>query len=230
MQIALVSHSRDPALSPVFLERVANVLEVQLYRDYAPFWQSAGVPVKAYTAEADAPPDASLLAVFDDSDQAGALGYHATTPNGTPYGRGFLTPIKESGGTLHEGANSLSCTLSHEVLEMVGDPYASWWADVDAHVQECLELCDRTEADSYEIEGVAVSNFLGPRAFRDGPGPYDLMRLLSSPWEIRPGGYVIRRKGGRVYNLWGREYPEHKRVSKAHPASRTSRRLLASVA
>jgi hypothetical protein len=108
----------------------------------------------------------------------------------------------------------------------VGDPYVNWWADTNmVGEQECLELCDRVQADSYEIEGVSVSNFLGPRAFRKGDGPYDLMRLLTDPWEIRSGGYCIRRKGADVYPVWSSGFPAWLRELKMHEGSRTFARI-----
>lgn len=68
--------------------------------------------------------------------------------------------------------------------------------------------CDRTQGDVYDREGVDVSNFLGPRAFRDGDGPYDHLGLLVEPWEVRPAGYAIRRTNGIVRNVWGYAYPD----------------------
>lgn len=72
--------------------------------------------------------------------------------------------------------------------------------------------CDRTQGDHYDVLGVTMSNFLGPRAFREGIGPYDYMQVLKSPWELRPGGYVIRRRpDGTTYNLWGDDVPAWRR-------------------
>ncbi len=225
MFIALASVSKDPSVKPV-LRRIAEALEVQLYQHYAPFWQSSGMNVRVVE-----PNDAILrtqecspLIVYDQADEPGAMGYHSLAGEAQSFGKAFWNVIKGAGGTLLEGANSLSCTLSHEVLEMVGNPYVNFWSDVDDETQEAVELGDRVQADSYEIDGVSVSNFLGPRAFRDGPGPYDWMRLLESPFEIRPGGYVIRRKGQTAYNVYGANFPEHLKALKTAPESRLALR------
>lgn len=225
MFIALASVSTDPVVKLV-LPRIAEALEKQLYQHYAPFWQSAGMSVRV--VEANDPllgqQDACPLIVYDAADQPGALGYHSLQAQAQVYGKCFWQVICSSGGTLIDGPNSLSVTLSHEVLEMVGNPYVNFWADVDEATQEGIELCDRVEGDSYIIDGVAVSDFLGPRAFRDGPGPYDWMGVLQKPFDLRPGGYVIRRKGNTVYNVWGQNYPENKKMLKTSPDSRLARR------
>jgi hypothetical protein len=233
-RIAFLNHSTDPKVTTVLLQEIAAACERQLHEHYAPFWQSAGIPVTALLFAQEAKSTDALVVVFDHADQAGVLGYHDVTPAGLPYGRVFLSPILESGGTCLTGGNSLSCTLSHEVLEAVGDPYCNWWAEMGPKfpgLEEALELCDRVEGDSYEIDRVSVSNFLGPRAFRHGTGPYDWLTFLHSPWELRPGGYAIRRRGGpggSYEDVYGAEHPAWKRTGKTHPAARTARRKRAS--
>lgn len=226
MFIALASVSKDHAISRPVLDDIALALETQLYQHYAPFWQSAGMNVRVVDAEDPilGQQDASPLVIYDVPDQPNALGYHSLQARAQVYGKAFWDVIRGSGGTLTTGQNSLSATLSHEVLEMVGNPYVNFWADVSDEIQEAVELCDRVEADVYNINGVDVSNFLGPRAFRDGPGPYDWMGLLASPFELRPGGYAIRRNGGKVFNVWGSAYPEHRKMLKTAADSRFAKR------
>lgn len=215
MKIGIVSFSRDKLITLPLIQRIASALELQLYAHFSPVWQAEGVPVTAYASLADVPKDTSPLLVFDEPDQEKALGWHSVDVNGRPLGRAFWHLIQKHGGTLVDGAMSLSVTLSHEVLEMVGNPYVNFWADMPSGEQEAIELADRVEADFYRIEdGVSVSNFLTPRAFRDGAGPYDFLDTLRSPWEIRPGGYTIRRSGDKVYDVWGEHYPRWKREMK----------------
>lgn len=229
MFIALTSLSKDPAVKQV-LPAIAEALETQLYQHFAPFWQASGMHVRAVLDPNQLPADSSPLVVFDSPDQDGALGWHSVTGEGLGFGRAFWGVIRESGGTLHSGPNSLSVTLSHEALEMVGNPYVNFWADVvDEETQEAVELCDRVQSDSYIIPAlnldIHVSNFLGPRAFRPGPGPYDWMRLLTQPFELRPGGYAIRRRGKETFNVWGPSFPEHMKALKALPGSRMQKRI-----
>ena len=251
MEIGLVSESVDPSVTKNVLNLIATAIETQLFSHYAILWQSAGVHVVVYDRIQDVPPETNPMIVFDNPDQPDALGYHDVTPAGHAYGKVFLRPILDNGGTLTNGATSLSVTISHEALEMVGDPYANFWADMPTGEEDALELCDRCEQDQYDIgvsnvtgmatanvpdTMVSVSNFLGPRAFRNGDGPYDWLgsqgdsRGLKTPWEVRPGGYAIRRRGGPTGStgqVFGESYPEWKKALKLHPAARFQKRASA---
>jgi len=233
MQFFLASVSKDPSINRPLLDQLANVFELQLYTHVAPFWQGGGARVLAVSSLDSMPDtgDVCPVIVFDDPDQPGALGYHTYDPKDREYAKVFWQPIKENGGTLIQGADSLSVTGSHEIVESYVDPYVNDFSFVDAHTAEWKEACDRTEGDSYEHVGVALSNFLGPRAFRDGDGPYDWMRLLQSPWEVRPGGYVQRMdiRTGKISTTWGPKMPAWKRELKELKTkmklSRAARRL-----
>jgi hypothetical protein len=218
MDLYIVSASQHPDVQRPLLDRIAEALEFQLYQHAAPFCQQAGVRVFALTDITGLPDraGASPLVIYDDPDQAGVLGWHTYNPQeGRIHGTAFLRPILDNGGSLIEGPSSLSCTLSHEALEAVMDPYVNLLALMGEPGEEMLEpveACDRVQGYSYDIGGISVSNFLGPRAFRDGPGPYDWLQKLSSPWEIAPGGYCQRydMRTGQPSTLWGAEVPTWK--------------------
>ena len=61
------------------------------------------------------------ISVTDNPDQAGALGYHELTSRGTPLGKVFAAFDLRSGV-------SWAVTLSHELLEMLADPWINWCA------------------------------------------------------------------------------------------------------
>ncbi len=225
MDLAIVSETDD--LSFHQAQQIAAAIERQMVEHYAPMWQSAGVAVRAFARLSDVPSGWSVVAVLRDADQAGVLGYHALTPDDRPYARVFSGPVLGAGGSVMRGAVSLSVTLSHECLEATEDPYCNAWHDTPDDEEESRELCDRVEGDAYEIDGVSVSNFLGPRAFGpgDGPGPFDYLGKLANPWDMTPGGYKIRRTGGpsgKVHQVFGDEVPAWKRdvllVSRRHAA------------
>jgi hypothetical protein len=233
-EIVIVSHSKILSLTHAVLDKIAASLTRQLLGDYANVHQSQGVPVRAAANGEAFTSDAVLAAIFDAASDPGILGYHDLSPQGIPYEKIFLSPILGSGGTLLQGDNSLSVTLSHECLELIEDPYCNAWHDMsDGRTEDARELCDRVEGDSYVLDGVSVSNFLGPRAFRDGVGPFDFLgmqgdsRGLRSPWEIRPTGYAIRRTGGpagTTRSIFGETYPEHRRAQKVAEGSRFRKR------
>lgn len=228
--ICFFNESADESITRPILEAIAAAIYRQVSEHYAQFWEASppDAIVVAMSKE-QIPSGAAVVHILDKSDEPGALGYHYVTDTGQPVTRVFWNPILVNGGTLFKGANSLSVTLSHEVLEMLGDPYCNWWADCGTGDEEdSLELCDRVEGDAYEIDRIWVSNFLGPRAFRDGDGPYDWMRLLTKPYEVRHEGYAIRRTGGpagETKEIYGEMHPAWKRdLKNAKKMSRSRKR------
>jgi hypothetical protein len=202
VRIALYSESTDTSITTSVMNQIANALQTQLYMHYAPFSQSAGADVVVLDNLTDAGSNDAIIIVFDTPDAPDALGYHDLL-NGRPYGKVFWGPIKDSGGTLMQGAPSLSSVLSHEVLETVGDPYVNNWSLNLDGVLYAYELCDPVELDSYEIDGVSVSNFVGPRWFDPGgAGPYDYMQKLVAPFTMDDGGYMLVMKDGEVSQVF----------------------------
>lgn len=223
MKLYLVSASTNSDVNRPLLERIAAALEEQQFAHVAPFWQAAGVHVGVLDNIDELPKDDSSgpLVIYDHPDQAGALGWHTyNAENGQVNGTAFLEPILANGGSLLDGPNSLSVTLSHEAIEAACDPYVNAFVFKTATVIEPIEACDRVEGDSYPIivgdVSVDVSNFLGPRAFRDGPGPYDWLRKLKAPWDLTDNGYCERTdvKSGKTETVWGDLMPEWKRELK----------------
>lgn len=209
MDIWLINKSTlNPELTPAVMGAVAAACQIQLYRDYAPLHQSAGCDVHVAASTADVPPNGCIITIADKAAEEGALGDHETDAAGRPQGRIFLAPILVNGGTLTQGALSLSCVISHEILEMIGDPYIVDWSDTLKGYDYAKELADPVEADSYSIDGVSVSNFVGPRYFSAGPGPYDFLGTLTAPFSIAQGGYAIKRAFGTVSQVFGAAYPE----------------------
>lgn len=233
MEIYFASVSKNPDVTRSLLDRIAEAIEFQLNAHVANFWQSGPVKVAAVTSPESIPnvDGCCPIIIYDKADDTGALGWHSyDEKTGKMPGTAFLNPILKNGGSLLEGANSLSCTLSHEAIEAFVDPYVNDYSFMDEWTIEPKEACDRVQGDTYTIGGVSVSNFLGPRAFRDGPGPYDWLRLMTKPWEIRPLGYCLRRdvRTGQDTTLWGESVPawykDMKRAAKNVGLTRLGRR------
>lgn len=200
-------------------------------------WGIDAVPILFLPHGKELPPGAAEVTILDDSDQADALGYHATNPDGSSYGRVFAAPTLDHGGTVMSGPLSVSVTLTHEVLELLGDPSANRYALDDTGNMWAVELADQVENDAYPINvpapptaerpaglvEVSVSNFLLPEAFDPGSaGPYDHMGLCTHPFEIRPGGYAIVN-GQEKFSAQRAEWQNE---LKQFEGSRTSRRKL----
>jgi len=199
----------------------------QLRRHVAPFWDMVPASVVFYADPHHVPAGADLLAILDDADQADVLGYHDETPDGKAYGRVFVAPVLDNGGTSLTGSLSVSAVLSHEVCEWFGDRFVNLWADNGSGEEYAVELCDPVEQDSYDLAGVAVSNFVTKRYF-DHLAPtgvqVDYLGNLTHPFSMTPGGYVLVRKAGKVHQIFGEKYPQWKKPLKEFPAARTARR------
>ncbi len=228
MKFAIVSTIAAVPMSA--LREYAAAQTRQIAEDFADLWQSGPIPVEAFATVADAGSDWTPIVIYQDADQPGELGDHETTPDGRPVGRVFAGPVFANGGDVLRGANALTTTLSHEVLETDDDPYINAWYDTPDGDEEAAEVGDRVEADWYEIDRVAMTNFLGPRAFSlAGPGPYDRLGNLKNAWDMTPGGYKNRRAGGpagTITQVFGEKMPEWKRALKRTTA-RFRRRLSA---
>ena len=133
------------------------------------------------------------ISVTDNPDQAGALGYHELTSRGTPLGKVFAGLDLQTGG-------SWTVTLSHELLEMLADPWINWCAQASDGRIYALEVCDAVEADrlGYKIDGVLVSDFITPAWFEPTQADrVDFKRRVLKPLQLAPGGYIsVRDESG----------------------------------
>lgn len=202
--VYIVNKSTAAGLAAV-LPAIVAACEKQLARDVAPIW--GAVPALELVAAGASPPKGECVFTIQDTlDVAGALGYH-DEESGVALGFIGTTVTLENGGTTSEGANSISVTLSHELIELVGDVSANLWADAPDGSDYARELCDAVEDGSYEVDGIAVSNFLYP-AFFDGQATgderLDQMGALKKPFAMTSGGYQIKRtEPGKVAQVWG---------------------------
>jgi len=156
IQIAVINAST--VVNDLDVKKMVDAIQVQIDRDWTPAW---GIPAKLTVVPHGQKPPSGMWwqTIFDTADQAGALGYHDLTSAGLPIGKVFAKTTLEAG-------DRVSVTLSHEVLEMLGDP------DINLMVQKgprgyAYEVCDAVEDDSlgYDINGVRVSDFVYPQYF-----------------------------------------------------------------
>jgi hypothetical protein len=170
------------------------------------------------------------IVLLDHTDLKEADAYHATR-RGKPYASVFARDILEHGGTWTKGANSVSCSASHEVVELLADPVCNYYVDGLDNYMYALEVADPTEGDSYNINGVAVSNFVypaywNPWAKKRRGHKLDHMGLIAKPFEVRENGYVVRYRGNEEHTVWGPAYPKWRiKMKKTKPNGRTHARL-----
>jgi hypothetical protein len=158
---------------------------------------------------ASIPSDYHPVVLFSHSEELigtleGAIGPEYTARLVDDFERDRLTGLHLNAFTrqpfaLVEATDAWSVTLSHEVLEMIADPYgnrliaAAHPLDLNQRVKYLLEVCDPCQTIWYPVNGVPVSDFFLPRYF--DPVAVDSLRYsftgqLTRPLEIVEGGYV----------------------------------------
>ncbi len=182
------------AVADADLAAMVPALQTQVDRDFAPAWH---VRARLTFVPKGLPGgrDAYWLVFVDDPDIAGALGYHDLTPAGHPLGKVFVKMDLDTG-------SSISVTASHELLEMLGNPFLTdciEYADDRQDVLLAKEACDPCEGEdfAYEIDGVKVSDFVHLPYFYFPVGrpneTYDHTGHISIPRTLLPDGYQLLR-------------------------------------
>lgn len=220
------------------VQAAISAIGIQLARDVAPIWGL--VPSLVFV-----PPNADLAGecscvISDTPDQPGALGYHDEGSDGVPYIKVFVI----------DGYDWVT-TLSHEILELTGNPAANRWADSPDGSDYAQELCDAVEGDTYAINGLNVSNFVYPAFFDPNAQKgekLDYLGKLSAPFTMTPGGYEIHRTepgqvaqvfaarategrsaaqvGAQIVLIFGKDYPEALKPSRITRAMKFDKRSL----
>jgi hypothetical protein len=232
MNIAIVNESEDMRREHKAMSLMTKACDIQLRKHASIAYDTKPGSVKLFDSIEKIPKNYYVIAVIDNPDEAQALGYHFETPDGRPYGKVFTNPILDNGGTIFESANSISCTLSHEILELWWDPQVNiWYEGPDGNLYSG-ELCDSVESDAYPIKvqgkDILVSNFVLPPFFDANPekgAKFDWLGKLKKPFTMTEGGYmVIKGPRGGTKEVYAKKYPEYKKDGKKHPAARTARR------
>lgn len=167
-------------------------LQTQVHRDFAPVWGTDAD--LTFVPKGNNPPSEMWwLTILDDSDQAGALGYHDITQDGLPLGKVF------AGSDMKYGYQ-WTVTASHELLEMLGDPDINLTAFVQKDEKTgtlyAYEVADACEADQYgyKIGNTLVSDFVYPSWFESfrqkGSTQFDYGKKIDTPFKLLPGGYI----------------------------------------
>lgn len=182
--IAIVN-TPSSGVSDTDAEAWTNAIAKQVVEHFGPIWHTYA-DLSFFPSADKLPSGMWVVSLLDNSDQAGALGYHDLTPDGMPLGKVFA-------GTDRQYNLSASITLSHEVLEMLGDPY------IDTSIQApdgkfyAYEACDACEGDQYGyiIDGVSVSDFVTPAWFGyTGGTKFDWLGHITAPLQIIADGYI----------------------------------------
>lgn len=188
MSIKIQVVNESTVASDEQIKPIVDALQIQVARDFAPIW---GTDAALSFVPKGHGLDSSQwwMVILDDSDQSGALGYHDVTDADLPLGKVFAKDDIRYG-------SSLSVTISHEILEMLGDPQINACRmNTAGTMLYCYENADAVEDDSlgYKIGDVLVSDFVTPAWFDDAKGhsgPYDFKGHCDAPFQVLQGGYI----------------------------------------
>jgi hypothetical protein len=180
--LALVSEIEDH--DPSDIARVAAALQRQVTRDFAPIWDVSAT-LDGFPRLEDVPVGYWPMMIVPDVQ--GAAGIHLDK-DGQPF-------------ALIEMSDSWSLTASHEMLEMLADPFGNRLIPGrsikrgQGRVEYLVEVCDPSEAAEfgYTVNDVLVSDFYTPRFFdpvRSVATRYSFTGALDRPRQVLRGGYL----------------------------------------
>ena len=207
MIISVVNHTPIPDAK---VQEAIRAINRQITGDFAPYWSmSATLRLEGKSGSKPETEDLrdmrgdAVIYLWNGKDPYAALGFHQANHRGIPYGFVFTELAK----SLHE---RWTTSLSHEALEMIADPECNLMArgphpsKRGQSVFHYYEMCDAVQEETYQIDGVAVSNFVLPLYFTGQDEPGGRNDFLSTPhrdkktkkarplrsFGINPGGYV----------------------------------------
>src|SRR3954447_2166283 len=187
ISVALVSEVKDH--DPGDVARVTAALQRQAIRDFRKAWKVEAT-VDAFPTLEDVPVGYWPILIQEDINTPGAAGIHLDK-DGQPF-------------ALVAMSNSWSLTASHELLEMLADPFGNRVVPGQSpkrgqgRVEFLVEVCDPSEADEfgYTVNDILMSDFYTPNFFdpvkADGVR-YSYTGAVTAPRTIRKGGYLSWR-------------------------------------
>lgn len=182
-QLALVADTKKVSASA--LSRVGAALQKQATRDLAPIWQVKAT-IDTFPTLEDVPIGYWPIIVSED-DLGDAAGIHEDKE-----GQPFALVRFDAGWAL---------TASHEVLEMLVDPFGNRMTagqspkSGQGRVEFLVEVCDPSEDTpfAYRINGILVSDFYTPNYFDPVASPgvrYSFTGAIKAPRQVLKGGYI----------------------------------------
>lgn len=203
-QIALLSGTARVSFPE--LARVSAALQKQVTRDFGPIW-GINATVDPLAEASDVPMGYWPVTVLDNIPAANASGYHLDE-RGQPLAKIAWSP-------------TWSLTASHEILEMLVDPFGSQTIsgpsvkDKGQRVTYLVEVCDPCEsADcAYQIntglagQEIPVSDFYTPNYFDPvaiAGKRYSFSGKITGPRQVLNGGYLSWQSAdGHIWQLFG---------------------------
>jgi hypothetical protein len=186
LTISVAVVSEVPDHDPGDVARVTAALQRQAIRDFRPVWDVEAT-VDSFPKLEDVPVGYWPILIQEDINTPGAAGIHLDK-DGQPF-------------ALVAMSDSWSLTASHELLEMLADPFGNRLVPGQSpkrgqgRVEFLVEVCDPSEADEfgYTVNDILMSDFYTPHFFdpvkADGVR-YSYTGAIKKPRTILKGGYI----------------------------------------
>ena len=194
--IVCVNKAKTPM--GVKFDDVIPALQEFLDRCFVPVW---GAPARLVRGRETRPKHWNMI-FLDDADSPGAEGYHDITWRGMPLAKVFVKPTLAA-------KDLVSVTACHELCEVLIDPMATLWCEGPRSTLWAYEVCDAAEEETFEINGIAMSDFVFPAYFdlfrlkRPGSAQYDYLKRVRRPFHILKSGYSGIRHNRRTVEKFG---------------------------
>lgn len=204
--IAVLSLTSDVSMRS--LMQATAAVQKQVVRDFAPIW-GVQATVDAFGDLLDVPNDYHHVALFGDHGEltdilARTIGEEPALRLLDAFEAGNFTGIHLNALTNQPFAlvsveDPWTIVLSHEVLEMLADPWGNYLVAAphpkhrEERVRYLVEVCDPCMSTWYPVNGVRVSDFYTPRYFDPVTNPgvrYSFTGAIERPQQILEGGYV----------------------------------------
>jgi len=184
--------NRSTVLTDEQVQAAVPAFQIAVSRDFAPLWKTDAL--LTFVPKTGTPaPGSWIMQVVDDSTQKGVLGFHQVDATNLPQSFVFARTDQQYG-------LNWEVTLTHELFEMMLDPYAlACTFDQSSDTAGRLipwEAADAVEADAlaYIVDGVPISDFILPAWFDTSLAPgsvkFDFCGHLTKALSVAPGGYL----------------------------------------
>jgi hypothetical protein len=192
--IACINRAETPL--GVDFDKLIRALQTFVDRHLASVWGTRAKLIKAKK-----PPRGAWVLVFLESAKkkhAKDFGYHQFF-KGQPIARVFV-------GTIN-GKEPISLVASHELAEMLVNPGCNLWARGRGNRLYSYEICDAVEEEMFEIDRLAMSDFVYPAYFEAQRKPnsaqFDHLKRITRPFQLLNKGYARVRKGEKPETVFG---------------------------
>jgi hypothetical protein len=193
-QVVLVDQTHE--IDPGLLHNAALALDTQVTQHLPQYWSGITANVSSAPTLSAVSPGAWPVFLVR-SLPPGEGGFHLDRHN-QPYAKVIASPEDES----------WTVDASHEIIEMLVDPYGNRIQSSEAIVisgndvvdqagtfNYLVEACDPCEANNYayDIAGIALSDFITPHFYDASVTPgtqYSFKGNIKRPRQLLPGGYI----------------------------------------